>query len=113
VRVGTEAEDYVRCLAVGGVSVFDFNTEQYDALEASAVTAVLDDAPIAAYFVERRSALRIVEQLPGTRAAYALAMRKGNVILKQAVDAELVSLESEGTLADLRARWLPQGPPIV
>src|SRR5262249_28439423 len=45
VRVGTEAEDYVRCLAVGGVSVFDFNTEQYDALEASAVTAVLDDAP--------------------------------------------------------------------
>jgi ABC-type amino acid transport substrate-binding protein len=77
----------------------------YDALLDGRADAVVDDSPIAAWFVAERDGLRLIGELPGTASHYAMVFAKDSP-LRAPLDAELERLESEGRLAEWRRTWL-------
>jgi ABC-type amino acid transport substrate-binding protein len=106
VRAGTTAEAYARAHGGGEPSQrSESNEELYAALAAGQLDAVVDDGPIAAHFARAVAGLRLAGPLPGSDAAYAIMVRKGNDGLRNALDAALEKLEADGTLRRLRARW--------
>ncbi len=106
VRTGTTAEAHaVAHGAAEGLVRSESNEELYAALAGGALDAVVDDAPIAAHFARAVPGLRLAGPLPGTDAAYAIAVRKGNDPLRRRIDAALGAMDAEGMLAALRRRW--------
>lgn len=106
VRAGTTAEAYARAHGGGEPSQrSESNEALYAALAAGQLDAVVDDGPIAAHFARAVAGLRLAGPLPGSDAAYAIMVRKGNDALRHALDAALEKLEGDGTLRRLQARW--------
>jgi polar amino acid transport system substrate-binding protein len=106
VRVGTTAEAYTRAHGDGEPSQrSESNEELYAALAAGQLDAVVDDGPIAAHFARAVPGLQLSGPLPGSDAAYAIMVRKGNDALRNALDAALGGLEADGILRRLQARW--------
>lgn len=106
VRAGTTAEAYARAHgALEPAAVSESNDELYAALAAGALDAVVDDSPIAAHFARTVPGLAVAGALPGTEAAYAIMVRKGDDTLRGALDAALGALEADGSLRTLRVRW--------
>ena len=107
VRAATEAERHIGAqVPAAQLRRFDLNTEQYAALAAGAVDAVVDDAPIAGHFARTTPGLTVIASLPGTEAHYAFVVAPDNETLRRALDRALVRLERDGTLARLRQQWL-------
>jgi arginine/lysine/histidine/glutamine transport system substrate-binding and permease protein len=108
VRVATTAEEYIRSrLEPSSVATFEYNVETYDALAGGRGDVVVDDSPIAAYFVRERPDLRVLGELPDTDSYYAMMFAKGSV-LREPIDAAIESFEADGTLAKWRERWFGQ-----
>jgi ABC-type amino acid transport substrate-binding protein len=76
----------------------------YEALKSGAIDAVLDDAPIATFFVQAIEGLRM-DALPGTESTYAFVVRKTDRPLRERIDAVIEVLERDGELDRLRERW--------
>jgi ABC-type amino acid transport substrate-binding protein len=105
VRSATTAERHIReRLEPAAVQTFEYNAETYDALLDGRADALVDDSPIAAWFVAERDGLRLLGELPGTASHYAMVFAKDSP-LRAPLDAELERLESEGRLAEWRRRW--------
>ncbi len=105
-RTGTTAEAYAAAHgAAQGLVRSESNEKLYAALAGGTLEAVVDDAPIAAHFARAVPGLRFAGALPGTDAAYAIAVRKGNDALRRKIDAVLGAMDAEGMLAALRRRW--------
>lgn len=106
VRRGTTAEEYVRNHGVvEPAALTEFNDELYAALAAGSLDAIVDDSPIAAHFARVVKGLQLGGILPETNAAYAIMVRKGNDVLRRAIDSALAALEADGVLGALRTRW--------
>ena len=106
VRCGTTAEADARAHgAPEPAAVSESNDELYAALAAGALDAVVDDSPIAAHFSRVTRGLQLAGTLPGTEAAYAIMVRKGNTRLRAAVNEALAILEQNGTLRASQERW--------
>jgi len=106
VRAGTVAETFVReQLDPSQVLLTEFNDEAYAALRNGAASGLVDDSPIATWFVEQEPGLRIAGSVPGTRSSYAMVFRRSNDELASAIDASLEELVADGTLEVLRNRW--------
>lgn len=106
VRSGTTAEAYARAHGAPAPAMrSESNDALYAALASGALDAVVDDAPIAAHFVRAVPGLRLAGALPGTDAAYAIMVRKGNDPLRAALDGAIGALDADGTLRALRDRW--------
>lgn len=106
VRAGTTAEAYARAHgAPSPAAVSESNEALYAALAAGELDVVVDDGPIAAHFARATAGLALAGALPGTEAAYAILVRRGNDALRSALDAALAALEADGTLATLQRRW--------
>ncbi len=105
VRIATTAEDYIRSeLAPVSVETFEYNVDTYDALVAGRGDVVVDDSPIAAWFVNQRGRLRLVGDLPGTDSHYAMMFARGSS-LRASIDAQLEHLHAAGTLKAWQKRW--------
>jgi ABC-type amino acid transport substrate-binding protein len=105
VRSATTAEHHIRArLEPTAVETFEYNAETYDALLDGRADAVVDDSPIAAWFVAERDGMRLIGELPGTASHYAMVFAKDSP-LRAPLDAELERLESQGGLAEWRRRW--------
>jgi ABC-type amino acid transport substrate-binding protein len=112
VRTGTLAEDYLReTLVPGSILLTEFNDEAYEAVRSGRVEGLVDDGPIADWFVAGDPGLRILGTAPGTRSAYAMVFAKRGHELAAAVDHVLDGLATDGTLDRIRDRWLPRGSP--
>jgi ABC-type amino acid transport substrate-binding protein len=110
VRMATTAEAYIGSqLQASSLHTFDYNTETYDALADGRADVVVDDSPIAAYFVNERPGLRVLGNLPKTDSHYAMMFAKGSA-LRQPIDAAIESLEADGTLEQSRQRWFGPVP---
>jgi len=110
VRRGTTAEAFVRADgAAASMRVSESNDELYAALRDREVDAVVDDSPMATYFSRMGPGLRVCGLVPGSGAAYAIMLRKGNAVLRNALDAALDDMASDGTLGAFRDRWLDAG----
>ena len=106
VRAGTTAETYAMGHGVPTPAArSESNDELYTALAAGRLDAIIDDAPIAAHFAREHPGLRVAGALPETDAAYAMMVQKGHAPLRDAIDAALAGLESDGTLSSLRLQW--------
>ncbi len=107
VRRGTTAEAHVQLDGnAASIRLSDSNSELYSALANGEIDAVVDDYPIAAYFVRASSGLRFSGIVPGSEGAYAIMVRKGNRGLIDALNAALSGIESDGSLHVIRKRWL-------
>jgi polar amino acid transport system substrate-binding protein len=79
------------------VLTFEYNAETYEALLDRRADAVVDDSPIAAWFVGQMDGLRYLHSLPGTESCYAMVFAKRSP-LRAPVDAEIERLDAAGTL---------------
>jgi polar amino acid transport system substrate-binding protein len=107
VRSATVAEDWARAhLSAAELVRFDLNTDAYEALRNGGVDALIDDAPIARWFVSGSRELRIATAIPDTVAEYAMVFARENAGLRIAVDAVLRGMMQTGELEALRRKWL-------
>jgi polar amino acid transport system substrate-binding protein len=110
VRRGTTAEAHVRADGTAASTrLSESNDELYSALRDREIDAVVDDSPIAGYFSRRGPGLRVCGLVPGSDAAYAIMLRKGNAVLRNALDVALDDMASDGTLRAFRERWFDAG----
>jgi ABC-type amino acid transport substrate-binding protein len=109
VRRGTTAEALVNSDGTAAsVRLSESNEELYAALRAGEIDAVVDDSPIAQYFSTVGRGLHACGVVVGSDARYAIMVRKGNNELRNAIDAVIDEMESDGTLRAFADRWLPQ-----
>lgn len=106
VRRGTTAEAYARRHGVPEPArISESNEELYAWLAAGELDAIIDDSPIARYFSRSVAGLVFTAVLPGTKAAYAIMVRKGNDELRAEIDRTLEKMELDGTRQTLLSRW--------
>jgi ABC-type amino acid transport substrate-binding protein len=61
--------------------------------------------PVAAYLTQRTPGLKIVAQVPDDPQPLGVGFSQNNQGLRDAVNAALVSLRSDGTYRTLTAKW--------
>lgn len=106
VRIATVAEEAVRArVGTRTIRTYHFNEEVYGALAAGEVDAVVDDALIAAYFVQARREIGIVGPVPGTHLQYGLVLAKGNERLRFGVNRALATIKANGTYERIYSQW--------
>ena len=106
VRRGTTAESYIRQhSALEPSYTSESNEELYALLAAGRLDAVIDDSPIARWFAHCVPGLQFAGVLPGTEAAYAIMVRKGNNKLRAEINRALEEMTKDGTRRALLRRW--------
>jgi len=109
VRSATTAERWIHeHLEPAEVLTFEYNADTYEALLDHRADAVVDDSPIAAWFVGQMDGLRYLHSLPGTESHYAMVFAKGSP-LRVPIDAEIERLDAAGTLDTWKRRWFEAG----
>ena len=107
-RVGTLPSSLAeRILKRAGAEVKTYDGGQndiFDDLRLGRTDAVLLDDPITLYYGAVDPALE-VDQASLGELEYAIALRKGDVAMREAVDRALGELAADGTLARIYARW--------
>lgn len=96
VQKGTTGKDYATEHATGA-SVVDFpsDAEEFQALKAGQVDALLQDLPV--NLVHQQGGGYKVVETYDTGEKYGLAAKKGNTGLIKAVDADLAKMHSDGS----------------
>jgi len=91
---------------IGGVEVKTYagQGEPYQDLALRRIDAVLMDVPIAAYYAKPNAKLRYVGEAVG-EGLYAIALRKNDLALQQAVDGALERLLRSGELKRIYEKW--------
>ena len=74
-------------------------------LAAGDIDAIVDDSPIAKYFSHSVAGLQFTGVLPGTEAAYAIMVCKGNNELRAEINRVLEEMENDGTQQTLLFSW--------
>ena len=79
-----------------------------DDLSTGGCDALMKLAPVTAWFVRDRPKLKVV-QVGITTEQLGICVRKGNAMLRAAIDRAQAELAAGGTLAALVAEWLGAG----
>ena len=107
-RVGTlPASLAERILRRAGADVKTYDGGQndiFDDLRIGRTDAALMDDPVTLYYGAIDPALEMVRE-PVGELQYAIALRKGDVAMREAVDHALGDLAADGTLARIYAHW--------
>jgi len=107
VRVATTAAEYAwRHARARRITVYDMNADVYAAVAARDVDAVVDDSPIASWFVRHVPDLAVTSLIPGTEAQYALMLARENVTVREAVDDALSRIRRNGQYKAMYLRWM-------
>jgi len=77
-------------------------------LSSGGCDAFMKLAPVTHWFVQDRPRLKVV-QTGITREVLGVCVRKGDTVLRQAIDAAQATLARDGTLAALIKQWLGEG----
>lgn len=83
----------------------DTNKELYEQLESGEIDALIDDSPIANGFLQNNDKLKIGLFLPGTDSQYAIAMKKGDLELKDQFNEALKLLRENGIYDSIYNKW--------
>ena len=109
IRTATEAEKYVMAQFPGNVTVHaETNNELYQKLLAGRIDVLIDDSPIAGGFLKKHPSLYIGMFMPETESHYAIAMKKGDVELKNEINTKLELLIANGTYQTIHDKWFKQ-----
>lgn len=106
IRTATEAERYVMAQFPANTTVHaDTNNELYKKLLARKIDVLIDDSPIAGGFLHKHTSLEIGMFMPGTDSSYAIAMKKGDLTLKNQINDTLMLLKNNGTYESIYNKW--------
>lgn len=109
VREATEAEKYVReQFPANNIVYAETNKELYRKLQSGKIDMLIDDSPIAGGFLQKNKKLKIGMFLPKTDSSYAIAMKKGDVQLKQQFNDTLTFLKENGTYQQIYKKWFSE-----
>lgn len=109
IRIATEAEKYVMAQFPQNATWHaETNQELYDRLLAGRIDVLIDDSPIAGGFLKKNEKLAIGMFMPGTESQYAIAMKKGDVELKERINETLELLKANGKYAEIHDKWFQQ-----
>lgn len=109
VQLGTTGEREAQKIQKADVVSFDAIGAAFIDLASGRLDAVIADTPTATLFANDHPEIALVGT-PITRESYGIAMRKGDIDLKQAVDSALHALDHEGTIRSLREKWKLPSP---
>lgn len=104
-RRATTAETYIKQHNIEPAQTSESNEELYKSLAAGDLDAVIDDSPIAKWLSHSVLGIQFAGVLPGTEAAYAILIRKGNNELRSEINKVLEHMETDGTRATLFLKW--------
>lgn len=106
IRIATEAEKYVMAqFPTNPTHHAETNTELYQKLIARKIDVLIDDSPIAGGFLHKYDNLTAGMFMPGTESQYAIAMKKGDVALKNEINDTLELLKDNGTYDRIHKKW--------
>jgi ABC-type amino acid transport substrate-binding protein len=106
VRRGTTAESYARQHGtLEPAQISESNEALYASLAAGDIDVIIDDSPIAQYFSHAVAGLQFAGVLPGTEAAYAIMVRKGDHRLRDEINRVLEEMEADGTRQEFLSKW--------
>ncbi|MDB5020850.1 MAG: amino acid transporter substrate-binding protein [Pedobacter sp.] len=106
VRAAAVAEKYIMDEFPANMLVHaDANIELYDSLNQGRIDIVVDDSPIAGGFLRRYEKLKIGMFIPDTESNYAIAMKKGDVNLKNQINEVLRKMKENGLYDALFTKW--------
>lgn len=106
VREATEAERYVHTRFPNNNMVHAVtNRELYSKLLSRKIDLLVDDSPIAGGFLQKNKKLKIGMFLPETESHYAIAMKKGDLQMKQQFNDALKLMRDNGTYDAIYQKW--------
>ena len=106
VREATEAERYVHTRFPNNNMVHAVtNKELYSKLLSRKIDLLVDDSPIAGGFLQKNKKLKIGMYLPETDSHYAIAMKKGDLQMKQQFNDALKLMKENGTYTAIYEKW--------
>jgi len=106
IRIATEAEKYVMTQFPGNLTFHaETNNELYQKLLIGRIDVLIDDSPIVGGFLHKHNNLEIGMFLPETDSQYAIAMKKGDLALKEQINETLDLLRANGTYTTIYEKW--------
>lgn len=106
IREATEAEKYVHTnFPANNMVHAETNKELYRKLQAGKIDMLIDDSPIAGGFLQKNKKLKVGMYLPKTDSQYAIAMKKGDLKLKEQFDNALTTLKENGVYQGIYKKW--------
>lgn len=102
---GTTHEIYMAEHTEANLKSYDGTMEAIAALRQGRVVAAVTNKAVATVVARQDSSLRIVPVEMGEDPV-AIAIGKGNISLRDSIDAIILSLTSEGVLDEMANRWL-------
>jgi ABC-type amino acid transport substrate-binding protein len=106
IREATEAERYVHTnFSANNMVHAETNKELYRKLQTGKIDVLVDDSPIAGGFLQKNKKLKVGMFLPGTDSQYAIAMKKGDIALKEQFNEALSHLRETGVYQTIYKKW--------
>lgn len=105
VQLGTTGDIYASDIEGATIERYKAGADAVQALKQGKVDAVIIDNEPAKVFVEKNSDLKILEEEFAVEE-YAIAIKKGNTELTDAINGALAELKADGTMDSISANWI-------
>ena len=105
VQLGTTGDIYASDIEGATIERYKRGSDAVQALKQGKVDAVIIDNEPAKVFVSKNEDLMILDEAFAVEE-YAIAIKKGNSELTEAINGALAELKEEGTLASIAANWI-------
>ncbi|MBR3970344.1 MAG: transporter substrate-binding domain-containing protein [Ruminococcus sp.] len=105
VQLGTTGDTLANDIEGATVERYKRGADAIQALKQGKIDAVIIDNEPAKVFIEKNEGLQILTEEFAVEE-YAIALKKGNTELTQAINDALAELKSDGTLANIEKNWI-------
>ena len=105
VQLGTTGDIYASDIEGATIERYKRGSDAVQALKQGKVDAVIIDNEPAKVFVSKNEDLMILDEAFAVEE-YAIAIKKGNSELTEAINGALAELKEDGTLASIAANWI-------
>ena len=105
VQLGTTGDIYASDIEGASIERYKNGADAVQALKQGKIDAVIIDNEPAKVFVSKNDDLMILEEEFAVEE-YAIAIKKGNTELTEAINGALAELKADGTLASIEANWI-------
>lgn len=105
VQLGTTGDIYASDIEGATIERYKRGADAVQALKQGKVDAVIIDSEPAKVFVSKNEDLMILDEEFAVEE-YAIAIKKGNTELTEAINGALAELKADGTLDSISANWI-------
>lgn len=106
VQLGTTGMTLAESIEDTTVEKYNKGADAVQALIQGKIDAVIIDSAPAKYFVEKNSDTIVALEEPFAVEEYAIAIKKDNDELTEAINGALSELKADGTLSEIEQNWL-------